>query len=258
MKKNRVYFITPEDKFISLSYGEVNNFCKELCEGEYREEFEIFKKDYTYFTPYFDFCMFFLKYIFVNPLFLSNKCLCPIDEALYLGELTSFSYDENMEEVKSTLNYSTANPLPFITKVTNKELDLKLQSGDATDDCLIDINLMGMMSKTGTVAGSHGITAASILNQLVLLSPIIEESYYKYTKYQGIDYLVDPLNFLVSTLGFIRATSPETYPMLIGNENLFSKQQLNLVETCKNGQYRFFSVNQEGLQLVDEYKRLIK
>lgn len=67
---------------ITCSYYEIEALCKKIIEQyclisrENNQIFVDFSKDYTYFSPYFDFVVGYLGYSLLNPFFKPNSILC--------------------------------------------------------------------------------------------------------------------------------------------------------------------------------------
>ena len=256
MIKKEVSFILPNNSKIDMNYNEVEEYCKSICLlDKNKEEFSSFAEDYSYFTPYFDFIMFKLNYIFINANF-SDMELFHIDNALYLYPANLRNYEESFNRAKTICNESF--DLPFMTSVSDKELGITTCSTVDTKDVLIDPCLYGMMSKSGTISGSHGITATTVLNQLLIKSKTVYDHYFEYISFDN-DLFSDPINFLVKNIGFIRATSFNINPMLIGNTKIMEETQLNFIRECEKSGYRYWdSEVYASKSLVKEYKKTIK
>lgn len=74
--------IDSKGKIIECPYYEIENLCKKIIEEycslseENQNNFNDFAKDYTYFSPYFDFAVGVLGYDLVNPFFVQKTILC--------------------------------------------------------------------------------------------------------------------------------------------------------------------------------------
>lgn len=235
-------FITPESKVISMTYNKVLDYCEKLCNQEqYKNKFSEFSKDYHYFSPYFDFVMFELHYIFINPLFNTGTYLGVYQDSLYFNQLESFNYEDNMKSLYELAKYDTI--LPYITKCSNQSLSIETQYSNNIKTCMIDPCLNGMISSTDVTGISHGITANTVMNQFVLTNPEIASDYYCYVCEKGIDKDLDPINYMIQRLGFLRATSPKDGYILIGNQSAFTDMQRKLVDKCIKNNYSFYNTD---------------
>lgn len=257
MSNKKVIFISPNNCIHTINYDNVEEYCKKIClDSNNIEKFEEFKKNYTYFTPYFDFVMFELEYIFINSLFSGRQGLFHINNALYLYPIKSLNYDECFKNAKELFSYH--QPLPTMTTVSDSELGINKSSSTDTGDVIIDPNLYGMMIKTGTISGSHGITANTILNQLLIKSTIICNSYYNFA-INGIDFSIDPINYIISHLGFLRATSTDINPMLIGNMIILEKEQKQFIYDCYDNNYKYYDIeDNEAISHIKVYKKIVQ
>lgn len=168
MNKLQVGFITPNNQKIYMEYSGVENFCRQLCyQTTNYPEFLEFQKQYTYFTPFFDFVMFHLNYIFMNPLLQENTYLKNVSNSLYLvkGEQLEIENYDNITEhairIKNGKTYS------YIVACSDQELNIEYYNG-ILSDCLVDPSGYSMMSKKDEINGNHEITGNTILNQLLI------------------------------------------------------------------------------------------
>lgn len=251
----KVGFISPDGEVSMCCYSNLLTYCKKLCEKkENREKFEEFKKDYTYFPPYFDFVMFELKYIFINPLFSKQEVVIQVRDALYKNKLDGFDYQANVLAMQEEMEW--VDMLPFITKCSDSELGIQKEEPLVLRDVLIDCNLMGMMSKSGTIQGSHAITANTVLNQLMMLSPKIEESYFCFLEQEGMDPDNDALRYLIESFGFMRVTAFSKY--IIGNEKCYTRGQKEFVKERQNIGFQCIDFEKDADNLVDLYQDKLK
>ena len=250
----KIGFIRPDGKVEMLTYPKMFSYCKDLCEKEeYKERFEEFKKDYTYFPPYFDFVTFELKYIFVNPLFQTGQYVSCVDGALFKNKLSSFDYQENISSLLNRLE--DVDDFSFFTKCSDTELNIQKEEVDQGRDVLIDCNLMGMMSHSGTVGGSHSVTANTVLNQLMMLSPEITQQYSYFLENDSIDFDNDALRFLMEYLGFMRAT--DYTKMLLGNEKIYSKEQQEFVQKRIEHGFQVYDCGDNDCSFIPQYQEKI-
>ncbi len=238
----KVGFITPENEIISMTCNKVLRYCEKICNQEqYKNSFLEFAKDYHYFSPYFDFVMFELHYIFINPLFNTGTYLGVSNGALYLNKLEGFDYQKNMESLEALREEDMV--IPYITRCSDKDLNIEKQYSDDVKTCMLDSQLNGMISSTDVTGTSHGITSNTVLNQLVLENPEIARDYYYYVLEEGIDKDLDPINYMIQKLGFLRAVSFDEGAFIIGNESIFTEEQKEFVEKCQNNDYDFHNTS---------------
>ena len=190
--------------------------------------------------------MFELHYIFINPLFNTRTYLGAHQDSLYLHKLEDFDYEKNMRSLSELVEKDTV--IPYITRCSDKSLSIKVQHSDDVKTCMIDSNLVGMMSSTDVTGTSHGITSNTVMNQFVLENSGVGRDYYYYVCEEGIDRDLDPINYMIQKLGFLRATSPEDGHILIGNESIFTDEQREFIEECKRNGYSFHNT---GISLSD-------
>lgn len=254
---NRVGFIMPDNEFIQMKYNEVEAFCRDICfREENLEEFKRFSKSYSYFNPYFDYVMVNKKFLFFNPLYLNRKFMIFDRNAYYLNDLVSFRYDENVEAYKERC--SRESFISSFTLSSDRELNISKQDLNSSMDCMIDSNLYGMMSMSGTYSldGSHVVTGATVLNNLLIKSRKINNSFNNYIKQVGVVDIENAVDFLVENLGFLRVARSHYSNLIIGNEEICSNNLLNYVDECKNIGYEYFSAF--GFDnLVDEYQEKV-
>ena len=216
MKNSQIGFLSPDNKLNFMEYDEAYFFCKNICEDEInKERFFEFKKDYSYFNPYFDFVMFELDYVMINGLY-RNRCITRYKNSLYEILNSNDIYDYNYTELKSDdeNNYDT---IPLIAKCSDKMLRIKPLS-QIVDACIINPNGITMMSNNGMSddRGSHPLTCRTILNQLLLENRQIIDDYLQYGHNAG--------NYLIENHGFLKATPKEEGGFIIGNSMVMSKE----------------------------------
>ena len=238
----KVGFITPNNDLIFMNYYEVENFCKEICfQEENIELFEAFKKDYSYFSPYFDFVMIHKKYLFINCLYNKNYFIMFSNGAYYFSYLVSDNYQDNVnffEEQQIYENYSD------MTSVSDIELNIKAQDVGYDDDCMIDSNVIGMMSMTnvGSNYGSHVVTASTVLNQMLIKSNLIAINYFNFLNDNVIFDETDPIDYLVHYLGFLRVACRETSPLVMGCKKILSDECLEFFKDAVDNGYKPLNV----------------
>ncbi len=243
----KVGFIKPDNQIIYLKYSDVFNFCQNICENH--PKFADFKWQYQTFYPYFDFVLFELQYLFINPLYYQNTILVPQDNEAYLVPFTA-DYNQAINSDKHSF--------PFLTKVNDDCLQIKNESCFAIRDCMIDTNLKGIISKIGkSPYRSHIVTTNTILNQLLQLSLKTNKNYLKWLKKTNNKY--DSVNYLINTMGFIRILSPDSYPIMELNSSLMNINQKLYIFNCqKLFNYLIQDINNNSSNLTNEYQKILK
>lgn len=194
---------------------------------ENKDQFEKFKKDYTYFKPYFDFVMFKLRYRMYGCLLDNDIIFCHNDR------------------LSSKRNIRRNVFLPYLSKCSDKELQIK-EVEDETPDAMIDPNGMQMFANDYNNSGSHILTCRTILNQLLIQSEAIFK-YFSIYKLNAISALID--------CGFIRAASKESSEILICRKDLLSdnlKEKINVDRICDFG-----LIDDTNMVLLSEYFNVI-
>lgn len=168
MQNIQVGFITPNNQKIYMEYSEVEGFCRQLCyQSENYQNFLEFQKQYTYFTPFFDFVMFHLNYIFMNPLLQENTYLKNVSNSLYLVKLEELETESYNSITERAITIKNGKTYSHIVACSDVELNIQYYNGTLYD-CLIDPNGYSMMSKKDEEKGNHEITGNTILNQLLI------------------------------------------------------------------------------------------
>ena len=223
MKNSQIGFLSPDNKLSFMEYDEAYYFCKKICEEEInKERFLEFKKDYSYFNPYFDFIMFELDYIMINGLY-RNRCVTRYQNSLYeiLNSNDLYDYDYTELKLNDVNNY---DKFPLITKCSDKILRIKSLSQNL-DACIINPNGITMMSSDGTDndRGSHSVTCRTILNQMLLENIQIVDDYLQYGHNAG--------NYLIENHGFLKVTSKDEGGFIIGNSLVMSTELYQTVSS---------------------------
>lgn len=250
----RVGFVNKENNIDYMNYSDVNKYCEDLCmKEENLVKFKKFVKDYKYFNPYFDFVMFELKYVFLNPLLEEDKCLIARGNALYKYEYTNCNYDELMSS-KPVSAYS------YMTKCSNSELKLDQSTILDIPTAVIDPNAMHMMSYSGCYrgdGGSHETTCSTILNQMLIQDVEAEKHFIK--SLENNEYTGAVL-YLIEHFGFVIAYSTSYSGMLYGNKSQMNKRMQEFVEDAENtGKYRYEdSKKVVDEKLTDNYQKICK
>lgn len=251
----RVGFITPNNDFYQMNYGEVEDFCKKIClSEENREAFLKFKEGYSYFSPYFDFVMINKKYLFFNPLYVGRKFMMFDEKAYYLNDLASFDYLENVNVYKEIK--SRKSLISDFTTVSDIELGIARQDVDSTDECMIDPNLIGMMSRTGVLNddGSHIVTGSTVLNQLLIKSQKMADDYYRYLREEGISDVNDAINYLVKNVGFLRVAGLPDYRIVIGNKKICSEDVREYLDKSEERGYMVIDNGGYRESMIEAYR----
>ncbi len=223
----KVGFITPEDKIYWMTYHEVSDFCQSICcQEENSNKFHEFEKNYGYFSPYFDFVMFELEYIFINPLLEEGTCLRKAGNALYKISKSILKEEKGNYDSISNLAIRLKNGGNYADMVacSDKELKIRKCSIDDIHKCMIDPNGFTMISTSdGEKDGNHEVTSATIVNQLLMNSEYLWKTYN--SKYYTASYLIEKF-------GFIRADSPEYGGSMIGVERFLTDEVRNFKNLC--------------------------
>ena len=245
MNDKKVGFITPQNQYLYMYYDEVNEFCKSICESnEYIKEFHVFSKNYNYFYPYFDFVMFKLNYVFINPLLEEGTCLKRAGNALYKIEKYILDGEQDIYEHISSLAEGIKNGGNYPWLVASSDTELNIRECDVLDihKCMIDPNGFTLISTNdGEQDGNHEVTSNTIVNQLLIGSKYLWQTYN--CNYYAASYLIDKF-------GFIRQDSIEYDGTMVGVEKLLS-------EKIKN--YRNICVNEKNCVFLDytKHRRLL-
>lgn len=266
---NRVGFITPTAKQpIMMEYKEVLDFCRSICMlEENKESFDEFQKDYTYFDPSFDFVMMKLDYAFLFPMYKENSVLMRRDKAIF--EIPIYDFEDGSPSYRAIASCELRPQMAALVPVSDQELRIESLAGESQKyrelkTCMVDPNLYMMMSQNEgeIVEGSHEVTSASILNQLLITSEEICENYQSHkllAKRTG--QRLSPLDYLVGYLGFARcAVYADGETIFIQNENCSSIEMEGFVEKQKdNSNFTATGYNPEEhyekeQQLIERYQ----
>ena len=227
MSDVKVGFITPENETYLMFYNEVSAFCKSLCEKEENiSRFNKFSKDYKYFYPYFDFVMFELEYVFINPLLEKGTYLRKVGNALFKvseGTLCESINYENItyvaKRIKNGGNYAN------LVSCSDTELNIRECAISDIHKCMIDPNGFTMISSSdGEKDGNHEVTSSTVVNQLLITSDELWKTY---------DSNSYTTSYLIEKFGFIRADSLE-YGNMIGIEKFLSDKVRKFKNLCVN------------------------
>lgn len=240
---SKVGFIKPNGTSVYMEYYEVENFCIEEIKKiisvnvKLMEKFQNFQKKYSYFKPYFDFIVFEMGYIFLNPLLKESK----------------FGIIENID-----LSKKTSSPMLQSTPMNDENLHIKELSFGFYPSSIITVDDF-VLDKENYI--SHKNLLDHILNQILISS---KEIYYDYLKYKNEG------NYLVNRLGFMWFANYEVYEegvLLIYTPNLFTEKQRRFYLGLKdyyindsNYVKNELDVNQikESERFIKEYKKARK
>ena len=229
MSDIKMGFITPQNNYFYMDYDEVNEFCKNICEKvENIDRFNEFSKDYTYFYPYFDFVMFELDYIFINPLLEEGTYLKKVGNALYKIEKYLLDGEQRVYEHISSLTIRNKNGgnYPWLVACSDKELNIRECNQLDIHKCMIDPNGFTLISSSdGEKEGNHEVTSNTIVNQLLMASNQLWKTYNP--NYYAASYLIDKF-------GFIRADSLEFGGTMVGIKKLLSEKVKKYCDVCIN------------------------
>lgn len=205
-----------EQKFIEIISNSSNDI---------KEQFKIFKQDYKYFTPYFDFVVLHLGYAIENPMGYYNSLLVSIENKIYL--LNNIRYNDyiNQPELKNKILESRL--IPFFIQCDDATLKISSAPEDNENfECgIIDrdnvfISLLNMPI--------HNNLALLIVNQMLIKH---KDMYEKFVNYDS-DFQKE-IDFLEDELGYIRFGIMDGV-MLTYRGSIISKKQLDYINYLKN------------------------
>lgn len=253
---NFVALLTPENKILKATYSKLRSICmKECLKEENIDEFMEFQKDYSYFEPYFDFVMFKLKYILINPIYMQRSALYPIEDGLYSIEVDTLDYEKIKQQAQEMAK--SLQTIPFMTMSSDESLRIRRMTKDTIKTCLLDSNNVGLLNKNGGNDGSHGITGNTILNQMLLLSPTINKEYIEFLNNENIIKESTALNYLIRDIGFLIITDKSINPLVIANESAMTESQLKLRDDLEKDGYLYYDIEIPVQSLSNEYKKYI-
>lgn len=249
MRKVRVVgFEGPNNRLEYMGYGDVLDYCKELCEREENmEEFQKFQRKYQYFEPYFDFVTFHLKHLFLNPLLEDKKYLVYNKKALY--PVLIKDYDEDFPNYIEA--YSNNADSIFATFAASSDYGLQIENFEILNRKFGMIDPNGMIftsrddgQKEGE--GSHETTADTVLNQILISCPKIRKHYTNLEEHQSSG------NYLVKYLGFIRYSVFDNKLMFVRNEELLTPILQSTIELAREYKLLFDQKTNELIIKKDE------
>lgn len=225
-----VKLIDKDQNEYEMEYYKVNDFCKMLCyKKENIELFNEFKKDYTYYDPYFDFVIFELGYEMENALFEDETILA------VNGEI--------FKETSALKGYVFAHMTKCSDSILRIEKDDYLYK-----DCLVDPNGFNMMSNMrANIRGNHTVTSRTILNQVLIQNKKICE-YFE-------DSMIRPVD-IMSSLGFFRVINFDGEKFIVGLEGIMTPEQA-LIFGKRNIEYSGEAEEIEK-EFVQDYLDIVK
>lgn len=205
--------LKPDNQLIQGNYTLIREFCKKEClKDENISDFIEFSQSYNYFEPYFDYVMFKLNYIFINP---------------------------------------------FISKCSDEELGIEKKTESNMTTCILDPNNIGLLNNKGTEHGSHGITANTVVNQLLLISPKINQDFIENLNSQTEYEDNDSITYLSNRFGCMRITDKSTYPIIIANELSLNEEQIELIRKLQQDGYNYYDLETDVESFNSIYRKLI-
>lgn len=250
----KVRFLTPYNKYEEMEYYDVLEYCKHIATlPMFKDDFEEFKKHYNYFTAYFDYVMFRLGYIMINPLFYEGYCATTFNNQFYCFYDESNDYDSIRNHLHGIAQMDSSYFLKA-SKVDDLTLQIEQQTTDIKRDTLITPDMISMMSKT-TIGLSHVISGNTILNQLLIASKEVVEDYEKCF----FDDDSSAVDYLVNKMGFIRLVSPQYVPLMIVNRRVSTLKQKMFFKTMESEQnYPICDTNEDVESSVKLYRKVLE
>lgn len=202
--------IDKNHNLIEMPYYEIGNYLKNIVKeyislkDENKIEFDEFKKDYTFFKPYYDFAIFKLGYQILNPLFNEDTLGYAKDDKFIIEEIN---------------NKKHPNIYP---KTNDTEIEVKYANPSNIYPCIIDQN--GRCFRTNRDKDQiHEQLCEQLLNQIMIYNKTICEDYYENCI---INHNFPNINFyFINRLGFIQIS--EIY--VLYNKNLINDYTINLL-----------------------------
>ncbi len=229
----KVGFLTPDNQKIEMNYDEVSFFCEQLClSPENYQRFQKFQQNYTYFSPFFDFLMFELNYVFVNPLLKENTFLKCVHHFLYqvkAQDLQEITY-QSIEDYAIRI-YNGGN-LPYMVACSDHSLHIEKVQDVHLGYCMIHPNGYRMIAYD-LEKENHELTATTIFHQLLL------HSKYLYHYYDANQYL---LILLIRQFGFLSVNSDQ---YMIGFEKMLSPVTKKIKEDYEKQGFVFYDWEEE-------------
>lgn len=215
-------FITPEKK-IDIGNEHLLAFCGLACQKylkDHPDEIEAWKnfsKDYSYFHPFFDFLVFYLKWIPVGILGDSNTFGILEEDRLYIQELPNLPEEEDLYNTLFYAQIKNPNSKKYLVKADNLTLNIHSPKKRLHGE--------GIVLQDGFVFIQNNISqfalVATIMNQLIIKYPFLIEDFDTCKEIYKDDYHW----YFVDRLGSILFT--EKYA-IYDHELVSPKQQIAL------------------------------
>ncbi len=216
-------FITPERK-IDIGSEHLLAFCGLACQKylkEHPEEinnWKEFTKEYSYFHPFFDFLVFYLKWIPVGLMGDSSVFGIIQDDKLFIQKLPENLEEEDLYDTLYYTKVENPNIKKYIVKADNHTLSIRNPKKKIQGD--------GIVLQDGIVFLQSDVhqfaIATTILNQLTLNCPCLADDFIASKETYKNDYHW----YLIDRLGAILFT--EKYA--IYDTNLMSDIQMQVLK----------------------------
>ena len=222
-----VKIVSPNNEVFELKYYDILYFCQKETEKyidaseQNLKEFVDFRKNYSFFLPYFDFVMLKLKYILINPLFYENSYLLSYNDKYYIMTLNNdYSYEDLINQKPNfSFDFIAANDQNICMDKTNGFI--KEHIGFYLDE---DGNFYKNYKTE-----RHLKMGRLILNQKMINSISICTKYRKYINIHGENSLNE---FLVNDLGYV-VGFPADQNIIIYNSKRLTQKQLKYLNVFK-------------------------
>lgn len=235
--------ISPNGDIITLPYYEILNYASLLCEkfislsDDNKKIFEEFQKNYSFFSPYFDFMILKLKYKMENPFFRNGILLSKNGEMYFKDGLTytEFLYPLS-DDTSIGLNYNYDN----------------------LNTCLIDYN--GNIFNIDKIKKLHHEEyEEKILNELMINNKEICEDYYNYI---NSDDAISIGFYMREHLGFSKIATDDNLKIAVYIDNLVKEDIIDKIKLIPDILIDSISINEEqkenALNLINITERKVK
>lgn len=220
-QKEEICYYNLEQRFIDI----VQNL-----DNDKKEQFEEFKKDYHYFTPYFDFVIMELGYMIENPMRYTHALLVYKDYKITI--IDDMDYEKYQKE-------GVFHPIyDYFVKCDDVTLNIH-QLVDELDHYPNDINQLenSIIDRNNIVFSInhlrfHQNLAFLIVNQLIIKDKAM---YDLYISYDG--FMLWEMNFLEDKLGYIRLGILEKIVLPCYRRSLLSEKQQQFILELEHKKY---------------------
>ena len=220
-QKEEICYYDIEQRFIDI----VQNL-----DNDKKEQFEEFKKDYHYFTPYFDFVIMELGYMIENPMGYTHALLLYRDHKIMI--IDDMDYEKYQKE-------GVFHPIyDYFVKCDDVTLNIH-QLVDELDHYPNDINQLenSIIDRNNMVLSIehlrfHQNLAFLIVNQLIIKDKKIYDLYISYD-----EIVTKEINFLEDKLGYIRLGMLENTLIPCYRRSLLSDKQLQFILELEHKKY---------------------